>query len=143
MDRDGPVQVSFYGVPKLWQIEEPSIAADNNVKVASLVDLATMKANVVQKRAEAKDYVDMDAILEEGTIDLPTALAAGQEIYGPSFNAEATLKALSYHGDGNLHTLPQETRDRLVSAVQATELDRLPDFQNRRGRDHDDEEFER
>ena len=36
----------------------PQIAADNNLKVASLIDLAGTKASVVQVRAEAKDYVD-------------------------------------------------------------------------------------
>jgi hypothetical protein len=36
------------------------------------------------------------------------------------------LKALSYFEDGNLHRLPQQVRDRLVSAARAVNLDHLP-----------------
>ena len=39
-----------------------------------------MKVPVVQRRAEAKDYIDMDALITDGHIDLPTALAAGRAI---------------------------------------------------------------
>ena len=53
--------------------------------VASLLDLAGTKAAVVQRRAETRDYVDMDALIRSG-IDLPTALAAGQIVYGDDFN---------------------------------------------------------
>ena len=85
----------------------------------------------------------MDAILQAGTIDLPTALAAGRKIYGSSFNPESTLKALSYYGDGNLHTLPQEARDRLTTAVKTVELDRLPDLDHHRDGSRIDQDFER
>ena len=49
--------------------------------VAALVDLAGMKAAVVQQRAEAKDYIDLDALLQAG-IELPTALSAYAEPTG-------------------------------------------------------------
>src|ERR1700736_2989099 len=48
VDRGGPVKVSFFGVPKLQRLSTPQIAADNNLKVASLIDLAGTKASVVQ-----------------------------------------------------------------------------------------------
>jgi hypothetical protein len=41
-----------------------------------LLDLAGTKASVLQVRAEAKDYIDMDAIMTLGKISLSTALAA-------------------------------------------------------------------
>jgi len=85
-----------------------------------------MKAAVVQKRAEAKDYLDLDAIIENTEIDLPTALSAAQLLYGAAFKPELTLKSLSYFGDGSLPTLPDETRDRLAKAVAAVDLTRLP-----------------
>jgi hypothetical protein len=77
-------------------------------------------------RAEAKDYIDIDALLRDGRIDVPTALAAGQAIYGTAFNPQNTLKALSYFEDGNLHRLPQPVRDRLARAAREVDLDRLP-----------------
>lgn len=133
VDRGGDVQVSFFGVPDIVQIKKPLIADGNGLKIASLIDLAGMKVSVVQKRAEAKDYIDIDAIIQDGVIDLPLALAAGRRIYGRSFNPEITLKALSFFEDGNLNTLPQEVRGRLERSVRAVDLDRLPFIEQKVG----------
>jgi hypothetical protein len=78
---------------------------------------------VVQKRAEVKDYLDMDALLRRG-IDLPTALAAGAVVYGRNFNPLITLKALSYFDD--VPTLPADVRARLSAAVAAVDVTKLP-----------------
>ena len=78
LDRDGPVKLSFFGVPGLRRLRPPLIAAGNGLRVASLLDLAGTKASVVQQRAEAKDYIDIDAILTDGRIGLATALAAAR-----------------------------------------------------------------
>jgi hypothetical protein len=91
-----------------------------------LIDLAGTKASVVQMRAESKDYVDVDAMMRLGNISLPTALAAAQKLYGPSFNPEITLKALSFFGDGNLHDLPDDLKQRWVVAAREVDLDHLP-----------------
>lgn len=101
-----PVQVSFFGTPKIKQLETPITIPGNNLKIASLLDLAGMKASVVQKRTEVKDYIDIDALIQHGAVNLPMALSAGESIYGKSFNPEITLKSLSYYEDGNLKTLP-------------------------------------
>jgi Nucleotidyl transferase AbiEii toxin, Type IV TA system len=126
VDRGGRVKVSFFGVPNLPRLGQPHVSHDNKVKVASLLDLAGTKASVLQVRAEAKDYVDMDALMTLGKISLPTALAAAQALYGASFNPEVTLKALSYFGDGNLHTLAEDVKHRLVVAAREVDLERLP-----------------
>ena len=126
IDRGGPVQISFFGVPGLPRLASPQIARDNGVQVASLLDLAGAKVSVVQQRAESKDYRDIDAILRDGRIDLASALAAAKSIYGAQFNPQITLKALSYFEDGNLPALPQETKDRLAQAAREVDLDRLP-----------------
>ena len=126
VDRGGAVRLSFFGVPGLPRLRTPLVAPDNGLKIAALLDLAGTKASVVQMRAEAKDYHDIDAILTDGTVDLPAALAAARAIYGPAFNPLATLKALSYFEDGNVARLPAEVRTRLLAAVQAVDLDHLP-----------------
>jgi len=126
VDRQGPIQVSFFGTPTLRLIERPLVAADNGLRIATLLDLSGMKAAVVQKRAEAKDYLDLDAIIIKGGIDLSVALAAASAMYGSKFNPELTLKSLCYFGDGNLNTLPHETQDRLAAAVCAVDLKQLP-----------------
>jgi len=126
VDRGGVIQLSFFGLPDLPRLAPPLIAPDNGLQVASLLDLAGTKASVVQIRAEAKDYIDIDALLNDGRIDLPTALAAARAIYGTSFNPQNTLKALSYFEDGNLRRVPQAVRDRLARAAREVDLDRLP-----------------
>ncbi|MGD0851595.1 nucleotidyl transferase AbiEii/AbiGii toxin family protein [Bradyrhizobium sp.] len=126
VDRGEPVMVSFFGVPKLAILTPPHVVEANNMRVASMIDLAGTKASVVQVRAEAKDYLDIDALMRLGNISLPTALSAAQMIYGPSFNPEITLKALSYFDDGNLRELPDELKQRLAMAAREVDLDRLP-----------------
>jgi hypothetical protein len=131
VDRDGLVKVSFFGVPNIGHLRPPHIAKDNGLKVASLLDLAGTKVSVVQARAEAKDYIDIDAFMRTGSVDLPTALAAGRAIYGPEFNPQITLKALSFFGEGNLRNLPEDMKSRLVTAAREVDLDRLPKIEDR------------
>jgi len=126
VDRNGPVKLSFFGVPGLPRLAPPHIAPDNGLQVASLLDLAGTKAAVVQERAEAKDYIDIAAMIQDGRIDLPTALASARAIYGEQFNPQITLKALSYFDDGNLSRLDKATKDCLAKAAREVDLDRLP-----------------
>jgi hypothetical protein len=72
------------------------IAPDNRLQIASLHDLGGMKAKVVPQRAAAKDYLDIDALLTTGGLDLSTVLSAAQAIYGKTYTPLSTLKALSY-----------------------------------------------
>jgi hypothetical protein len=142
VDRDGDVKVSFFGVPNIPRLVRPHEAPDNGLKVASLLDLTGTKASVVQARAEARDYIDMDALMTSGGIDLPMALAAGRAIYGLQFNPEITLKALSFFDDGNLRRLPDALKERLATAAREVDLDRLPDISDRphvpvRDREHE------
>jgi hypothetical protein len=126
VDRGGVVQLSFFGSPDLPRLLPPLIAPDNGLRMASMLDLAGTMASVAQVRAEVKDYLDIDALLTDGRIDLPTALAAARAIYGTPFNPQNTLKALSYFEDGNLGSLPRPVRDRLARAAREVDLDRLP-----------------
>jgi hypothetical protein len=123
VERDGPVLVSFFGGLGLGQAAPRDQAEGKGLYVASLLDLAATKAAVVQKRAEAKDYLDIDALLQNG-IDLPNMLAAGRVVYGRTFNPIITLKALSFFDD--LPTLPAAVRQRLGAAVDAVDPLHLP-----------------
>ena len=102
VQRRGPVKLSFFGVPRLRRVGEIAKAPVTRIKIASLLDLAGTKAAVVQRRAEAKDYIDIAAILSEGSVDLSFALAGALAIYGPQFNPQSTLKALVFFEEGNL-----------------------------------------
>ena len=123
VDRGGPVLVSFFGDLNLGQVAAREQLAGMTLYVASLLDIAGTKAAVVQKRAEVKDYLDIDALLRHG-IDLPTILAAGAVVYGRQFNPVVTVKALSYFDD--LPGLPAEVRRRLAAAVAALDVTQLP-----------------
>lgn len=123
VERDGPVLVSFFGGLGLGQVAPRDQAQGRALYVASLLDVAGTKVAVVQKRAEVKDYLDIDALLQHG-LDLPTALASGRVVYGRSFNAMITLKALSFFDD--LPTLPADVRKRLIAAVDSVDPASLP-----------------
>ena len=126
VERGGPVRISFFGVPELQRLAAPLVVKDNDLQIASLLDLAGTKASVIQVRAQARDYVDMDALMTLGGISLSSALAAAAKIYGASFNPQITLKALSYFDDGNLRALPEAMKLRLMTAVREVDLDHLP-----------------
>lgn len=123
VDRGGPVLVSFFGELGLGQAAARDTVQGMPLHVASLLDIAGTKMAVVQKRAEVKDYLDIDALLQHG-VGLPIALAAGSVIYGRSFNPLITLKALSYFDD--VPALPDEARRRITAAVAAIDVTRLP-----------------
>jgi hypothetical protein len=138
VDRGGPVKVSFFGVPNLPRLSAAVVAKDNGLGVASLLDLAGTKASVVQVRAEAKDYIDIDALITAGKVDLPLALSAAQRLYGSTFNPQITLKALSFFDDGDLPLLPENMKLRLARAAREVDLDHLPDIdKSTRQIDHD------
>ena len=126
VNRGKDVSVSFFGVPELKRLHGGDTVNENGITVASIYDLAGTKAAVVQKRAEVKDYLDIDAMIQAKVIDLPQALTAGRMIYGKQFNPELTLKALCYFEDGNVRKFPQDARQRLINAVQQVDLANLP-----------------
>lgn len=132
VDRNGPVKVSFFGGLTLRRVQDPEIVAEPRLAIASLLDLAATKVKVVQDRAETKDYIDLNRLLEE-RIDLGSALGAALAVYGRTFNPLLSLKALSYFADGDLASLPSAVRSRLTEAVRKVDADRTPDFQPRPG----------
>jgi hypothetical protein len=100
--------------------------------IAALLDLAATKVKVVQDRAEAKDYIDVNRILEEG-VELRDALGAAGAVYGRPFNPLLSLKALSYFEDGDLSTVSEGIRSRLTQAVRNVDPGQLPELQPRSG----------
>jgi len=133
VDRGGIVRVSFSGGGVCRRVEDPELADPPGIEVASMVDLAATTAQAVQSRSSAKDYVDVDALLHLGGISLSEALGAATAVFGDRFNLMLTLKALTCFGDGDLHTVPESVRQRLVRAVQDVDPDRIPRLEARPG----------
>ena len=125
VDRDGPVKVSFFGGLALDRIQDPDLAPDNGIQVASLLDVAATKLATIQQRAQARDYEDIATIISAG-MSLSEVLAAAIAIYGKQFNGALSLKALTYFADGDLPQLSSVTQRKLLTFAGQVNLKRLP-----------------
>lgn len=129
VDRGGPVRVSFFGGLTLRRVADPDSLAAPAVMIASLLDLAATKAEVVQARAAAKDYLDIDALIHRAGVSLSDTLGAARAVFGPAFSPIPTLKALCFFADGDLAALPRDVCRRLVEAAAAVDPAKLPGFE--------------
>jgi len=125
VDRGGPVKVSFFGGLTLNRVQDPDVAPDNGIQVASLLDAAATKLATIQQRAQARDYEDMAAVIAAGT-SLSEVLAAAIAIYGKQFNGALSLKALTYFADGDLPQLSSVTRRKLLTLAGQVNLKQIP-----------------
>lgn len=94
------------------------------VQAASLLDLGATKVKVLLQRVEAKDYLDLAALLRCG-VPLAQILAAARTLYGSAFNPLIAQKTLSWFEGGDLSRVLPEDREFLVREA-ARDLD-LPD----------------
>ena len=117
IDCGGPVTISFFGNLSFGQLAAPDRAAPHGIKIASLDDLMATKLKVVAQRAEAKDYIDIAAMIKSG-VGLERGLGGAIAIFGPNFNPALPLKALTYFEDGDLGSLSREARECLTTAVK-------------------------
>ena len=125
VDRNGPVKLSFFGSLGIKRVQDPDIAEENGVRIASLSDLLASKLKTVQLRAEAKDYRDIVATFDAG-LSLAGGLADATAIYGKDFNGALSLKALTFFEDGDLPSLTSTVQKRLLEAATSVDLRELP-----------------
>jgi hypothetical protein len=123
VDRGGRVKVQFFGGLPLETVRPRQQPIGAGFWVASLLDIAGTKVKVLLDRAEAKDYIDVDALLQHG-VDLPTMLGVAQAIYGRPFNPLLSMKALTYFAD--VPNLSNDVKERLTKAALAIDLRKLP-----------------
>lgn len=113
-----PVKLSFFGHLTFQRIQEPDLTADRVCRIASLPDLFATKLNTIYQRAEAKDYLDIHAILQSG-LTLLQGIEFTRQVYGPDFNTMLPLQALCYFEEPELRSLPLDIRQALIAAVQS------------------------
>jgi hypothetical protein len=118
IDRDEFVNMSFFGGLSIGRVGDPAESDDNLIQVASLEDLLATKVKVILQRVESKDYLDIAELLNAGT-DLAIGLSAARQMYGLTFQPSECLKAMAYFEGGDLHLLPERTKETLVHAVAA------------------------
>jgi hypothetical protein len=112
----GGVKVSFFGGLNVGRVGEPEASEDGVVVAASLEDLLAFKLKLVVQRVEAKDYLDVAAILGTG-LPLEHGLAAAESLFAPDLPPMVVLKALTYFEGGDLSSLPADVRETLCAAV--------------------------
>lgn len=123
--RPGPVKLSFFGL-SLRRVGEPEATDDGVARVATLRDIAGCKMAVIQSRSEARDYLDVYALLTRG-LDVAGMLAAAQAIYGEQFFPMISLKALAWFEDGDVPSLQADVKAALRRA--AGDVRQIPEFQ--------------
>ena len=111
-----PVKVSFFGAIDFGRVGEPNVTDDGVLQVASLADLMATKVKVILQRSEAKDYLDIVAMLRAG-VSLAHGLSAARTLFGVNFQPSESLKAMVYFGDGDLATLTKSDRKCLIKAA--------------------------
>jgi Nucleotidyl transferase AbiEii toxin, Type IV TA system len=112
------VKLSFFAGIGFGRVGTPDSTQDAVLHVASLIDLLATELKVILQRAEAKDYIDIAALLNAG-LNLAEGLAAARLLFGLNFQPSESLKALTFYGDGDLHTVSAAERAYLIAAVQA------------------------
>jgi Nucleotidyl transferase AbiEii toxin, Type IV TA system len=138
VDRNGPVKLSFFGSVGMKRVQDPDLAAENGIQIASLLDLLASKLRTVQSRAEVKDYRDIVASFDAG-LSLAEGLGAAAAIYGKNFNGALSLKALTFFEDGDLASLTPAIRKRLLAAATSISLKEIPLVGARSGLSRQDE----
>lgn len=127
----GPVKVSFFGAITFGRVGEPSTTDDDTIRVASLLDLAGTKIKVLLQRVEAKDYLDVVALLRAGCT-LEQILGAARALFGGAFNPLVARKTLAYFEGGDLARLPADAKRMLIaSAIHDVDVEPLPKASDR------------
>ena len=122
----GSVKVSLFGNIAFGRVGEPELTEDGTLSVASLLDLAGTKVKALLQRVEAKDYLDVAALLDAG-VPIEAILGAARALFGPSFNPLIAQKTLAYFEGGDLASLPADVKRTLTThATRDVEVSALP-----------------
>lgn len=109
------VKISFFGGFDFGRLKDPERTSDGVLEIASLQDLLAHKLKALLQRVEMKDYLDIDALLQNG-LDLATGCGGAQALF-TAFAPQECLKALTYFKDPSLGALSEPLKQRLVKAA--------------------------
>lgn len=108
------VKLSFFGGLRFGRVGQPVVAYGGELRLASLDDLLGHKLEVLLQRIEAKEYLDIAAMLRAGQ-PLHRGLAAAQALFATFAPAEA-VRTLTYFEGGDLDRVTPTDR-RLLESV--------------------------
>jgi len=117
-DIGDPVKLSFFGGIDFGRVGEP-VRMVGHLPIASPIDLLGTKLATVTQRVEARDYVDIAALLQSG-LTINEGVAAMLALYGPHASGMQSVKSLTWYRDGGLdETLSEEVKSILRDAAVA------------------------
>ena len=93
-------KVEFLGVPKLVQLEEPTLI--RGIRVQSPRDILATRIHAISRRAKLRDYVDLMVADQTGTLPLEAVLEASflkYNVVNRSNIVDQTRRALLYLDD--------------------------------------------
>jgi len=125
--RGAVVKVSFLGGLSYRRVNDPLLTDDKILQVASPLDILATKLRTIWTRSQAKDYLDIHEFLRQG-VSLRDGLAAAYAVFSGEFNSRISLQALGYFSDGDLPSLPQALKDRLIKEVNSVLGEPLPEI---------------
>jgi hypothetical protein len=125
------VKVSFFGAIAIGRVGEADVSDDGVLRTASLLDLAGTKVKTMLQRVQARDYLDVAALLAHG-LSLGEILGAARALYGASFNPLVAQKTLAYFEGGDLSSLGEDVRQRLVAEATRDIVVLPPPLKSRR-----------
>lgn len=109
-----PIKLSFFGGMKIGRVGQPE-HLDDGPWIAAPLDLLATKLKALHDRVEARDYIDIEALLLKGDVSLDHGIAAAHALFGSALNPIDTAKAVGWFEDGDLmHRLPARTRRYLM-----------------------------
>jgi hypothetical protein len=112
------IKVSFFGGILFGRVGDP-VRVPSGVLIASLLDLFGTKLATVTQRIEARDYLDIAAILASG-LSINEGVAALLGLYGNQASALQSVKTIAWFKDGDLdRQLPLDVQQRLIAAARS------------------------
>jgi hypothetical protein len=113
-----PVKLSFFGGIDFGRVGEPT-RLPSHVPIASRIDLLGTKLATVTQRIEARDYIDVAALLASG-LTINDGVAALLALYGPRASGLQSVKTLTWYRDGGLdEALAADVKNALRAAALA------------------------
>jgi hypothetical protein len=126
--RGAVIKIQFLGGLSYRRVRDAQETEDKVARVASPLDLLATKLRTIWMRSQAKDYLDIDELLRQGT-GLKNGLGAAYTVFNGEFNSRVSLQALGYFNDGDLPSLPKPVKERLVKEVNSVIGETLPEFE--------------
>jgi hypothetical protein len=115
-----------YGIPA-GGVKPPDICSDNQLKIASPIDLMATKILAIDNRTEEKDYRDVAEMIRQG-IPLQKGFEAAQAIYNLSSSAASQFLLKNVRDrlflDGE-QIIPGESGSVLRSAAESLDLEKI------------------